>query len=57
MRKPKTFRHFGDEATAPPQTCTPQQVFEIAKRKVFAVHTNLFRRLAEYDRQKDARKE
>ena len=57
MKKVKTFRQFCTEGSGPAskQARTPQEAFEIAKREVFAAHAGLFRRLAEHDRQKDAR--
>jgi len=57
VNKSKTSRQFRNEGSAPPskQPVTPEQAFETADRKVAKLHAGLFRRLAEYDRQKDDR--
>lgn len=56
MKKLKTSSQLCNEGTtASKQTRTPQEAFEIADRKVARLHAGLFRRLAEHDRQKDAR--
>lgn len=52
MRKLKTSREVRNGAD---RTRADPHAFEIAKREIFAVHAGLFRRLAEHDRQKDAR--
>ena len=56
MGKVKALRRHRDEgASVPKQPLTPEEAFAEAERKVRILHANLFRRLADYDRQKDGR--